>query len=54
VRDRLFGAIFQKMKILFLKTKNEAIQRVRDGRGNEHEGGFGIETGGLFVIIAAA
>jgi len=42
------------MKILFLKAKNEAVQRVRDGRGNEYEGAFGIETGGLFVIIAAA
>jgi hypothetical protein len=53
VHDRLFVAVFEKMKILFLKTEDEAVQRVGDGRRNEHQGGFGIEAGGLFIIPAA-
>jgi hypothetical protein len=42
----LFRTVFEQMEVVFPKTEDKTIQGIRDGGGNQHQCGFGIESRG--------
>ena len=44
VRDGLFDAILEDMEVLFVKSENEAVERIGDTGWNEYQGGAGVEA----------
>src|SRR5215467_2528548 len=54
MRDRLFDAIFDEMKVLLLKPENESIGGIGDRCRNEYQRCIDVEPGRrLFAMIPA-